>query len=429
MRSTHENPFEGGNMNAIGKSWTLRQLSLSSILLICFNTAVAQTSYKVTDLGALHDGVFGCAMGLNNKGWTESMDGYLDGAGNFVGRAVINVDGLKIDLGTLGGRDSWIWWGGINEQGEAVGLAETAAPDPDGEDFCGFGTNLTCRPFIWQNGVKRALPTLGGNNGLATAINDRGQIAGKAQTTVTDSGCPPYQIAPPVLWEKGRVQQLPTVARDPDGWAEGINDRGQIVGGTGTCSQNNHAVLWENGSVVELPNLGNTSLGNEAFAINNRGEIAGTVSSSDGTTFYAALWHNGILKNLGTFPGDLAAIATGINDKGQVVGSTLDSNFNWSRAFIWQNGAMIDLNTLFPADSNLYATMANKINSRGQISGMATVLSGPDAGNIHAFLATPVNASIADSIASIAVTHPRPTLPTNVGKQLLQRLGLGRFAQ
>ena len=46
---------------------------------------------------------------------------------------------------------------------------------------------------------------------------------------------------------------------------------------------------------------------------------------------------------------------------------------------------MTDLNTLFPASSNRFATMANKINERGQISGMAIVLSGPDAGNSHAF--------------------------------------------
>jgi hypothetical protein len=46
-----------------------------------------------------------------------------------------------------------------------------------------------------------------------------------------------------------------------------------------------------------------------------------------------------------------------------------------------------DLNTLFPASSNLHATMANEINDKGQISGMAVVLSGPHAGDIHAFLA------------------------------------------
>ena len=112
-----------------------------------------------------------------------------------------------------------------------------------------------------------------------------------------------------------------------------------------------------------------------------------------------------------------------------MVGSTLDHVFNWSRAFIWQDGVMTDLNTLFPADSNLFATMANKINERGQISGMATILSGPDAGKIHAFLATPVNASIGTSVADVARTHPKSSLPANVNKQFLQRFGLGRFGR
>jgi len=35
---------------------------------------------------------------------------------------------------------------------------------------------------------------------------------------------------------------------------------------------------------------------------------------------------------------------------------------------------------LVPASANLYATMANKINERGQISGMVIVLTGLDAG-------------------------------------------------
>jgi probable HAF family extracellular repeat protein len=82
-----------------------------------------------------------------------------------------------------------------------------------------------------------------------------------------------------------------------------------------------------------------------------------------------AEWDN---HKLGTLPGDFGGLASGISSKGQVVvGSTWDSNFDWSHAFIWQNGVMTDLNTLLPASSNLYATMANKINDRGQISGMA----------------------------------------------------------
>jgi probable HAF family extracellular repeat protein len=414
-------------MRTIKSCWMSWKLALVATVIASFSPAVAQTSYQVTDLGVVNNGVLSCAMGLNNHGWSESMDGYFDAFGNFVGRAALNVSGLKIDLGTLGGRDSWIYWGGINGQAQAVGEAETSVPDPDGEDFCGFGTGLTCRPFIWQNGRMTGLPTLGGNNGLASALNNRGEITGKAQTTLTDSGCPPYQIAPPVLWVKDQVQQLPTVEGDPDGYALGINDLGQIVGGTGSCSGDNHAVMWENGSAFELPNLGSTSY-NEALAINNVGQVAGLASSADGTTFYAALWQNGAITNLGTLPTDFAALATGINDKGQVVGSTLDANFNWSHGFIWQNGVMTDLNTLLPASSNLYATMANKINSRGQISGMATVLTGSNAGEIHAFLATPVNASIKSSAAAFAANHGRPATPANVRKLLLQKLGLGRFA-
>ncbi|HET9789967.1 MAG TPA: hypothetical protein VFR08_01565, partial [Candidatus Angelobacter sp.] len=67
----------------------------------------------------------------------------------------------------------------------------------------------------------------------------------------------------------------------------------------------------------------------------------------------------------------------------------------------------------------------NKINERGQISGMAIVLSGPDAGNVHAFLATPVNQSLRRPVADVVHTHPKSNLPANVGQQLLPRLQLG----
>jgi probable HAF family extracellular repeat protein len=408
--------------------WTAWTHRLRLAIVVLFVTgAVAQTHYSVQDLGTLKGGNFACAMGLNNKGWTEVMDTLLEEkSGNMLLRASLRIDGVKIDLGTLGGPNSWINWGGINQRASAVGFAETPTPDPNGEDFCFFGTKLTCRPFLWHDGDMAALPTLGGNNGQASAINSRGRIVGQAETSSVDSGCPPNRIALPVLWQKGLAEQLPTVEGDPDGYALGINDLGQAVGATGTCNAGNHAVLWENGTAVKLPDLGNASY-NEALAINNQGQIVGLSSSPDGSTFYAAFWQNGTITNLGTLPGDFAALATGINDKGQVVGSTLDSSFNWSHGFIWRNGVMTDLNTLIPADSNLYVTMANKINSHGQISGMATVLSGPHAGDIHAFLATPVNASIASSVAAVATTHPKSTLPANVRQQLLRGLGFGRF--
>jgi len=318
-------------------------------------------------------------------------------------------------------------WGGINDRGEAVGEAETSVTDPNGEDYCKFGTHRTCRPFLWQNSHISALPTLGGNNGSASDINQHGQIAGSAATTVTDPGCPPAQTKLPALLEEGKVQPLPRLGSDPDGFAFAINDQGQAVGDSQNCTQTIiRAVLWEKGTAFPLPEFGTGSIGQ---GINNHGQIVGIVGSADGTTEFGALWQNGALTNLDTLPGDFAAIATGINNRGQVVGSTLDSGFNWSHAFIWQDGMMTDLNTLFPASSNLFATMANKINESGQISGMATVLSGPHAGDTHAFLATPLNASVGASVADVARTHPKSNLPANVGEQLLHRFGLGRLAR
>jgi probable HAF family extracellular repeat protein len=415
-------------------------LWVTTIVLACFGNAFAQASYKVTDLGAEGDDNLGCAMSVNNEGWTEIMAGKFEPgqqdsvpAKPLIGRALIDVDGLKIDLGTLGGRSSWMMWGEINDFGQVVGYSETAVPDPNGEDVCGLGTHRTCLPFLWQPFHMSALPTLGGNNGQASAINNRGQIVGFAENGTVDSSCPANttnnRIQLPVLWENGQAQvkakALPT-GSDPGGNALWINDQGQAVGYTGPCGATNHAVVWENGNVNPLLDYGT---GAEAFGNNNRGQIVGFVGSPDGTTLYGTLWQNDTLTKLGLLPGDFGGIASGINDKGQVVGSNFDSNFNWSHAFIWQNNVITDLNRLFPASSNLFAVMANKINERGQISGMAIVRSGPDEGNIHAFLATPVSQSIGRSVAEVAPTRPKSNLPANVSAQHLPRFVLGEFGR
>lgn len=116
---------------------------------------------------------------------------------------------------------------------------------------------------------------------------------------------------------------------------------------------------------------------------------------------------------------DLDGIAFGINNEGQAVGSTQDSQDSWSHPFIWEDNVMTDLNTLFPASSNLFAVMANQINERGQISVMAIVVSGPDAGNIPVFLATPAHQSMGKSVAEVAPTRPKSNLPANVSEKHL----------
>jgi len=90
---------------------------------------------------------------------------------------------------------------------------------------------------------------------------------------------------------------------------------------------------------------------------------------------------------------------------------------------------MTDLNSLIPADSGLFIISASNINERGQISGMATVQTGPHAGDIHAFLLTPVDGRIGASMADFARTHPESILHGNVCSHFLQRSGPDRFDQ
>jgi len=420
-------------------------LWITTIVLAFFGNAAAQVSYKVTDLGVLHSSNnLGCAMDINNEGWAYVMSadmppGEQDELGGTLldGRAMLEIGGFKIDLGSLGGKNTWMNWGRINDFGQIVGYSETKVPDPNGEDVCGFGTHMTCRPFIWQLFHMSALQTLGGNNGQASGINLSGQIAGFAENGSVDPTCPlgttNNHIVLGALWANGNPntvpQVLPPVGLDPDSIAIAINNHSQVVGFTGNCTSDNDAVLWQNGVPTALPDLG-VKGGNLAWDLNDKGQIVGEVFSSDGSTVFAALWQNpNEITNLGTLPGDIGSLASGINNQGQVVGSTWDSSFNWSHAFIYENGTMTDLNTLFPENSNLLATMGNRINDRGQISGMAIVQSGPDKGNIHAFLATPVKQSIGRSMADVARTLPKITMPANVGNQALRRFAPGRFGR
>jgi hypothetical protein len=91
--------------------WILRA---TTIALACSGSAFAQQSYRITDMGLNHStDNFSMVMGLNNEGWAENMDGVVNPPIKSTsttiasGRAVINAHGRNIDLGTLGGKNSW----------------------------------------------------------------------------------------------------------------------------------------------------------------------------------------------------------------------------------------------------------------------------------------------------------------------------------
>jgi hypothetical protein len=96
-------------MNTLRRLRNLWIPCVTTIVLGCFSDAVAQTSFKITDLGINNSrDNFSMAMGLNNQGWAENMDGTVNPPENNMGttvsrgRAVISIYGFNIDLGTLG---------------------------------------------------------------------------------------------------------------------------------------------------------------------------------------------------------------------------------------------------------------------------------------------------------------------------------------
>lgn len=209
---------------------------------------------KMIDIDRRGPGTFSIGVGLNNKGHVT---------GQFVNRKnephgfLYTGHGLR-DIGTLGGRVSLGW--DINDDGFIVGESELSDP---GNLFPAF------HPFIYRNGVMRDLGVLQGGVRTANAaqeINNAGQIAGYAEVNgafhlffyergmMTDLGffggrqlrvndmnergafvgtadSPGLGVA--FLYSRGTLYDLDTLLVQP-GWhveqANGINDRGQIVG-------------------------------------------------------------------------------------------------------------------------------------------------------------------------------------------------------
>src|SRR5688572_31374544 len=355
----------------------------------------AAAGYQVEKFASL-GGAVNRGMAINEAGVVAGWSTLADGSR----RAALWRSTSPHDLGTLGGpgSSSMVPWPGLNDAAMVVGISHTDEVDPLGEQWsCEEGgflpeTNRVCRGFVWETGVMRELPTLGGVHGFAAGVNHRGEIVGWAETAVIDPTCDltttqrrQFRAA---IWDpksgstgKIKVRELAPLGGDSTSAATAINNEGQAVGISGRCDQAvgrfsaQHAVLWEkNGKPIEIPNLGGTTW-HTPMDINERGDVVG-FSNPQGAgdpegdfIAQAFLWTYGAptATPIGTLDGDPLSQAHAINAHGQVVGVSFGTPGVGARAFIYQNGVLADLNDIIDSDDTFIS--AQDINDAGQITG------------------------------------------------------------
>jgi probable HAF family extracellular repeat protein len=194
-------------------------------------------------------GSYSFAGGINDRGQVvgTSYNGKED-----VFRAVLWTDGKQKEIGVLPGDNESIGVA-VNAKGEAVG---DSTPDLD-----------SWRPFISRGSSPELIATPTGA-GYVTGINVAGQVVGmveqgeniRAYTTIN-----------------GRSALLPTLGGE-DNIALAVNNSGIAIGLTTTRGDDLRACGWQNGRAVDLNSLLPANSGWQllfAFGIGNKNQIVG----------------------------------------------------------------------------------------------------------------------------------------------------------
>jgi len=293
------------------------------------------TAYAV-DLGGVDTSA---RLAINASGQVAGSSYRADGTE----QAFLWQNGVRTDLGTLGGPANYSRAFAINDAGQVVGYSASstsvvAAFLLTPEDTSGDGA-----PDRWfrdsdsdgKNDLMRDLGTIGGNyhDAIARDVNNLGQVIG----TITTVWPTPYS-ARSFLWQDGVMTDRGAVAvnaiNDAGQVTEGndINNAGQWVG-----SYAGVARVWTptvpNGSTGTFATLGQlpplwpedygygTSVTTGAAAINRSGQIIGTQvdefygETQNGIALRAIRWVDGVAEALPLETAD------GINDAGQIVGT------------------------------------------------------------------------------------------------------------
>ncbi len=268
--------------------------------------------------------------GITADGKVAGTIGAADGS-----RHAFLYDGkTMVDLGTLGGTGSEAH--AINQRGQVVGRA--------------FGPGWT-RAFLYD-GAMHDLGNFGGADALAADINESGQVTGYA--TSADGARHAF------LYRDGALRQLQTPGTASVGWV--INGGGQVAGDFDSNAHVQLALLDDSCRCVKtLGTLGGAE--SLVYGLNDAGDVVG-VSDTTGGQRHAFLYRNGVMKDIGTL-GGAGSFAAAVNESGLVVGDA-DTAAGTAHAFVYDGSVLRDLGTFGGAQSR-----ADSVNGVGRVVGYA----------------------------------------------------------
>jgi len=273
---------ETAEMNPLGEAWSCSAFFFGADGYIC--NGFAWKDGVMTPLPPLPGGYNSYAAGVNNRGqvvgWAEN--GIYDPTCNnqppvkqfLQFEAVIWGPGLT-QMTRLppypGDPDSAAT--AINDLGQVIGISGLCSN--------AVGGMSAIHALLWENGRPMNLGNLGGQEwNTPISLNNNGQVVGFGNNALGN--------AQAFLWtqEGRRMQALPFLGDDNASAAYDINEEGQIVGisNGGTEPFGERAFLYENGKMMDLNDLvQNSSLYLLiAQGINDRGEIVGTAVDASG---------------------------------------------------------------------------------------------------------------------------------------------------
>jgi probable HAF family extracellular repeat protein len=267
------------------------------------------------------------------------QDGNLKNIGTFDGSDWsfhMNDSGVVVGNNNTGTISSFVWQNGATTTLPSVSIGSfsylvLATAIDDGGDVYGYseltpGVSYTdnqpiAPDFVYQNGVMTILnANIQSIPIIIEGSNANGDLIG-------NGSAPLGSVAPAILWKNGTATNLGVTGSQyiaVDAFA--INNSDQITGKEQTAYglSTTTAFVWQNGRMTELAPLVSGYQYNQALAINDQGLIVGTSGASLGSPI-AVLWQNGSPINLNSLlPADSGWVlmsATGINDNNQIVGA------------------------------------------------------------------------------------------------------------